>query len=103
MSYPQPPKKRTASLRAKADRLQRKIDNTENAGLIEALIEQREVVNTLSHSPLTDTLYHTYEDAKDKKSRINLTFLEEIRKGTHKPQFAKIYRTLRAEIYAPES
>jgi hypothetical protein len=112
LELPTTPEKRTASLRAKADRLQRKIDNTENADLKQSLTQQREVVNTLLHIPLTEFTeiteqYWLYDSAKNKKDEINARiytpFLHEMRQGNTRSQFNKIYRTLRTEIYAPES
>ncbi|MBY0272392.1 MAG: hypothetical protein K2X02_03105 [Alphaproteobacteria bacterium] len=106
------PEERTTILHAKADRLQKNIDNTENADLKQALTQQREVVNTLLHIPLTEATaisgqYWLYDSAKKKKDGINAriypAFLHEMRHRDARSQFAKIYRTLRAEIYAPES
>ncbi|MBX9621041.1 MAG: hypothetical protein K2X28_03275 [Alphaproteobacteria bacterium] len=103
LDLPTSPEERTASLRAKANRLQKKINNTKNVDLIEALTQQKRFVDTLLDNSLTDELYDTYDNIKNKKGKIKATFLEEIRQTDDKSLSHKIYRTLRAEIYAPES
>jgi hypothetical protein len=100
---PTSPAGRAGSLRAKADRLQKNIGNTQNEGLVKTLTTQRGIINRLLNAPLNEKDSSDYFEAKEQKYNIKRTFVEEVRNGMHEQQFNKIDRTLRAEIYARES
>ncbi|MBX9786668.1 MAG: hypothetical protein K2Y08_04960 [Alphaproteobacteria bacterium] len=100
---PTNPSGRAGSLRAKADRLQKNIGNTQNEGLIKAFTTQRDFINRHLNTPLNERDSNAYFEIKDQKYNIKHTFVAEVRNEMHEQQFNKIYSIVRSKIYAPES